>query len=420
MTNKTKLTFTKKFLWGAATSAHQVEGNNYNQWSVWELEHAKTLAAQSEYQFGDLDNWDEIKKAAKSPDNYVSGVGSDHYNRYQEDFTILEGIGLNAFRFSVEWSRIEPKEGSWDAAAITHYKKYIAELKKRNIEPIMTLFHFTLPVWFSELGGFERRSNIKYFVRFTEKVMQELGANVRYVITINEPEVYSSQSYLTGNWPPNMQNKRVFTAVLNNLAAAHNRAAAAIHTMGRKYKVSIAKNSPYVYAGDDSVLSVRTAKWQQYFKDDYFIKRVVKTCDFFGVNYYFSDRVYGYRVHNPNKHVNDLGWDMAPENIQYVLERLHQKYNLPIMITENGVADSTDTSRKWWLMHTLMAMSEAQKNGVELLGYLHWSLIDNFEWDKGYWPRFGLVEVDSATGSRKLRPSAVWYAKTIKTIRGDS
>lgn len=420
MTKKTELKFPKNFLWGAATSAHQVEGGTYNQWSVWELEHAKTLAAQAEYQFGDLDNWDDIKLAAKSPDNYVSGTGTDHYNRYQEDFTILASMGLNAFRFSVEWSRIEPAEGRWDAAAITHYKKYIAELKKRDIEPVMTLFHFTLPVWFAEMGGFERRSNIKYFVRFTEKVMQELGGNVRYVITINEPEVYASQSYLAGSWPPNMQNKRIFTTVLNNLAVAHNRAAVAIHNLGRKYKVSIAKNSPYVYAGDDSLLSVRTAKWQQYFKDDYFLKRVVKTCDFLGVNYYFSDRVYGYRVHNPNTHVNDLGWDMAPENLQYVLERLHAKYNLPIMITENGVADQTDESRKWWLMHTLMAMTRAQTSGVELLGYLHWSLIDNFEWDKGFWPRFGLIEIEYETGKRKPRPSAIWYAKTLKNIRGES
>ena len=420
MTKKANLHFPKRFLWGAATAAHQVEGGNYNQWSVWELENAKSLAARAEYQYGDLESWPRHQKEAKNPNNYISGTGPDHYHRYLEDFTVLEKMGLTAFRFSIEWSRIEPKEGSWNAEAITHYKRYIAELKKRNIEPVMTLFHFTLPVWFAEMGGFEKRSNVRYFVRFVEKVMQEFGVNVRYVITLNEPEIYAANGYLHGNWPPNINNKRAFNTVLNNLAVAHNRAATAIHGMGRKYKVSVAKNSPYIYPGDDSLLSVRTAKWMQYFKDDYFLRRVVKTCDFLGVNYYFSDRVYGYRVHNPNEKVNDLGWDMQPENLQFVLERLYAKYKLPLMITENGLADSSDESRRWWLMHTLMAMSRAHDEGVELLGYLHWSLLDNFEWDKGYWPRFGLMEIDYTTGKRRPRPSALWYAKAVKKIREDA
>lgn len=418
MTKKTELKFPKNFLWGVSTSAHQIEGGNYNQWSVWELEHAKSLAAQAEYQYGDLASWDDYEVEAKNPENYVSGKGPNHFQRYEEDFTIAEKMGLNAFRFSVEWSRIEPKEGSWDAAALAHYKQYIANLKKRGIEPIMTLFHFTVPVWFAEMGGFEKRSNCKYFVRFAEKIAEELGRNVKYIITMNEPETYASQGYLSGNWPPNVQNKRRFTTVLNNLAAMHNKTATMLHAKSTKFKVSVAKNSPYVYPGDDSMLSVRTAKMQQYFKDDYFLRRVIKKCDFLGVNYYVSDRIYGYRVHNPNQHVSDLGWDMQPENIQYVLERLHQKYGLPIMVTENGLADGSDTARKWWLMHTFMGMAKAQEEGVKLLGYLHRSLIDDFEWSQGYWPRFGLISVEHETGKRAPRPSAVWYAKTIRNLRG--
>ena len=159
---------------------------------------------------------------------------------------------MNALRFSVEWSRIEPKEGHWDSGAIAHYKQYVAELAKNEIEPVLTLFHFSLPVWFAELGGFEKRANIRYFTRFAEKILSELGNSITYVNTINEPEVYAKQSYLDGRWPPAKLSKRSMVSVLNNLAAAHNQTAKLIHGMNRRYKVSVAKNSVYIYAGDDA------------------------------------------------------------------------------------------------------------------------------------------------------------------------
>lgn len=417
MQKKQVFSFPKKFLWGAATAAHQVEGGTHNQWTVWELENAKSKAAQAKFHFGDLDSWEHVADEAMSPQNYVSGKGADHYNLYPLDFDLLKKMNMNAFRFSVEWSRIEPTEGAWDAEAITHYKQYIAELKKRGIEPIMTLFHFTLPVWFAEKGGFEKRANIKYFVRFAEKVLQELGSNVKYVITINEPEVYAFESYYLGNWPPNKTDKKLTWKLFNNLAGAHNQVADVAHSLSRRYKVSIAKNSNYFYAGDDALLSRKYTDLAQYFQDDYLLKKVVKKCDFLGVNYYFSHRIYGYRIHNPDEKLSDLGWDLAPANLQYALERLHDKYHLPILITENGLADATDQYRQWWLTQTIMAMQKAMEGGVNLLGYLHWSLLDNFEWDKGFWPRFGLIEVDYKTKKRAARPSAVWLAKALKKLR---
>lgn len=417
MQKKPKLAFPNKFLWGAATSAHQVEGGTHNQWTVWELEHAKALAAQAPHHYGDLENWDEIEKQAKTPATYVSGRAADHYHRYEEDFDLLKKLNMNALRFSVEWSRIEPEEGAWNAAAVEHYKTYLAELKKRGIEPVVTLFHFTLPVWFAAKGGFEKRANVKYFVRFAEKVAQELGKDLRLIITVNEPRVYARESYLVGSWPPNVTSKRTYWQVLGNLARAHNQAADAIHALGRRYKVSVAKNSAYVYAGDDALLSRKYADFLQYEADDYFLKKVVKRCDFLGVNYYFSDRVYGYRVHNPDERVSDLGWDMSPANIQHALERLHEKYKLPVIITENGLADAADEHRQWWLTQTLIGMQKAMDNGVQLDGYLHWSLLDNFEWDKGIWPRFGLAEVNYETMERTLRPSALWFGKVIKHLR---
>lgn len=409
--------FPKRFLWGAAVAAHQVEGGTHNQWTEWELENARALASQAEYQLSELPAWDSIKNIAKNPANYVSATASDHFNRYLEDFDILKKLNMNAFRFSIEWSRLEPEEGAWDAEAIEHYKRYVVELKKREIEPIVTLFHFTLPVWFTKKGGFEKRNNIKYFVRYAEKILTELGLNVKYVITINEPEVYAIQGYHEGRWPPGVQSKRRTWLVLNNLARAHNQAAKMIHGLGRRYEVSIAKNTNYVYAGDDALISRTSASIAQYFSDDYFLNKVVKNCDFIGMNYYFSNRIYGYRVHNPEEKTTDLGWDASPDNIQFAVERLYEKYNLPIMITENGVADMNDELRKWWIQHTIVALKLSLQRGVPIIGYMHWSLLDNFEWSYGKWPRFGLVHVNYRTFERTIRPSAKWFAGVLKKVR---
>jgi beta-glucosidase len=417
MQKKSQLNFPKRFLWGAATSAHQSEGGNHNQWTVWELENAKAKAAQAKFHFGDLESWPYIRSEAEDPNNYVSGKSTDHYSRYKEDFDLLQKMDMNAFRFSVEWSRIEPTEGAWNVEAISHYKTYLAELKHRNIEPVLVLFHFTLPVWFAEKGGFEKRSNVQYFVRFAAKILQELGTDIKFILTLNEPDLYAAESYWLGEWPPNkVTHKWKFWRVLNNLAYAHNQVAAHAYSVSRRYKLSVAKNSAYFYAGDDAWLSRRSAAIFQYFHDDYFLKKIAKRCDYIGLNFYLSNRVYGYRVHNPEERVSDLGWDLSPADIQHAIERLSDKYHLPIMITENGLADAKDQYRQWWLTQTLSGMQKAIDNGVELWGYLHWSLIDNFEWDKGYWPRFGLTEVNFVTGKRTLRPSAVWFGKVIKHL----
>ncbi len=418
MPNTPKLKFPKHFLWGVSTSAHQVEGGLHNQWTVWELENAKALAAQAPYQHDDVPVWDAIKRVAKLPANYVSGKATNHYELFEHDIDLVRKLNMNAFRLSVEWSRVQPQQGAWNAEAIEHYKAVLAACKKRGIEPIITLFHFTLPVWFADEGGFERASNVRYFVEYATKLLAELGPNVKYVITINEPDVYAHQSYIEGRWPPQMTSPRVAAAVRRNLARAHNQIADALHAANRRYKVSIAKNYSYIYPGDDAWLSVKASQLKQYTDNDAFLRKVIKRCDFIGINYYFSDRVYGYRVHNPEIRVSDTGWDMQPHYLVRALEQLYETYDKPILITENGVADMTDKHRQWWLAQTIVAMHEATGKGVALLGYLHWSLLDNFQWDKGFWPRFGLFAVDYRTFGRKPRPSALWLAKLLKKIRG--
>ena len=411
--------FPRRFLWGASLSAHQAEGGTDNQWSSWEHENAKSLAAQSSYQYGDLPNWPDIADQAKRADNYLSGDSSDHWNRWREDIDLLDKLQLNTLRFSLEWSRIEPDEGGWNSQALEHYKQYLAELKRRDITPMVTLFHFTLPEWFAEKGGFSKRSNLIYFRRFVEKIADELGGQLSYVITINEPTIYAWQSYGSGVWPPNITSRWQAWRVMRNLLRAHRQAAEILHARSRRIQLSMAHNISYVHAGDDARLSIWSARLIDWATNHYLLKRSLKSSDFIGVNYYFSNRVYGYRIHNPDERLSDLGWNMEPGHLRYVLEDLDERYNKPIIVTENGLADASDSQRGWWLTETIQALWQAKQAGVDIRGYIHWSLIDNFEWDKGKWPRFGLVAVDYQTQKRTIRPSARALAKLLPTIRGD-
>lgn len=411
-----KLRFPKKFFWGASVAAHQVEGGNHNQWSIWELENAATRAQQARYELKDLSAWQDIKSDATKPSNYISGAAADHYSKYEEDFDMVAGLHMNAFRFSIEWSRIEPEEGVWDPLALEHYRLYLHALQRRHIEPFVTLWHWTVPEWFAAKGGFARRSNIKYFVRFAQKVLEELGSQFRYVIVLNEPAIYTSKGYLEQDWPPMLESKKQAAAVYMNLISTHKKVYKMAKKVNRKFKIGLAENYAHIYPGDDALLSRLSAK-AMVMGNDFFTARVRRHLDFIGVNYYFSNRFYGNRVHNENARVSDLGWDMHPRDIEHVLQRLHQKFKLPLIITENGLADHADQWRQWWLMETILAMQRAMQKGVRLEGYLHWSLLDNFEWAYGSWPRFGLIEVDYTSQKRTLRSSAQWFGKTIKRLR---
>lgn len=413
--------FPEDFLWGASTSAHQVEGGNHNQWSVWELESAKALAKQAEYKNVWMPRWDEYKKDAHKPENYVSGRGADHFNRYKEDFDLLLKLNMNAFRFSIEWSRIQPNsEKDWNHEAVEHYREYIRELKLRGIEPVVTLWHFTHPAWFEEKGAFSKYNNLKYFVTFADRVMRELGREVKYVITVNEPDSYCFNGFYTADWPP--QKQSLFTGIetYRNLLIAHNLIYKKLKKHKRPYMISLAKLYNHFYAADNRLSSRLSAWGRRFLTDNIVIYRVKHRLDFIAVNYYFADRMRGFATDTPNLKQSDLGWDMQPQFIGDVLVRLHKKYKKPLLITENGLADAGDTYRRWWLEETIKAITRAQLRGVRLLGYMHWSLIDNFEWAFGFWPRFGLIKIDYRTGKRTPRGSALWFGGVIGRLRAKS
>lgn len=412
------LQFPRRFYWGAATSAHQVEGNNHNNWSVWELENARSLAKSAEYKLSDLAAWPEVRAQAADPDNYVSGVAIDHYNRYELDLAIAQKLHFNAFRFSIEWSRIEPEEGVWNKEAIDHYRAYIKEIRRRGMEPMPTLFHWTTPVWFSEKGGFEHRKNISYFTRFARKVIDEYHGDIRYITSINEPDTVMSHGYITLDHPPQKRSfvKAIF--VYRNLLKSHKLIHGYARTKSRRLRVGFTKSYAWVRPGDDRLITRLAVRADLWLRDDIPLWYVKRQLDFIGVNYYFSDRHIGVRIDNTQEKLNDLGWEMRPSDIKHVLVRL-KKWKKPLLITESGVADYGDDYRKWWIAQTIAAVYGAQQAGAEVIGYLHWSLFDNFEWAFGRWPRFGLVEIDYNNNLKRIvRPSGLWYGKLIKKLRG--
>jgi len=405
------------FFWGASVASHQVEGDNVNQWSVWEKEAALNLAINAKSEFNNLSNWDEIKNQAESPNNYISGLGVDHYHRYKEDFDIIKKLNLNSFRFTIEWSRIQPEENVWDQKSINHYKDYIKELKNRNIEPFLNIWHWTVPIWFAKKGGFKKRKNLKYFKQFIERISSEIFENINYVITLNEPNVYSIFSYQQGLWPP--QEKNIFTAirVYANLAKAHKVAWKVIKKKYPAMQIGVAQQLVNVQPSrPDNIVDEFAVHLIRYGWNWWWLNRIRSYQDFIGFNYYFTDYYRGFKKITINKPANDMGWYMNPQGILPLLQRINAHYpNKPIIITENGLADSHDHYRKWWLSETMQAIETAQAQNINLQGYLHWSLLDNFEWAYGWWPKFGLVEVNrEADMKRTIRPSALWWADELK------
>ena len=412
-----KSLFPKDFLWGASTSAHQVEGNTHNQWSEWEVAQAERLAAAAEKRLSWLPNWEAVKAAATDPQNYISGRAVEHYERYKDDFKLLKQLNMNAYRFSIEWSRVEPREGEWDEKQIAHYREYIAELKRQSIEPVLTLWHWTMPTWFTDKGGFEKRANVRYFERFAAKVATDLGGGLRYILTLNEPNSYASQSYAVGCWPPERRNIPLTLYVYYNLTLAHKRAYVAWKSIRPKAQVSVAMTLADIRPRHPRNLLERLVCWgATYGSNWWFINRIRHHLDFVGVNFYFAGYVSGVSQHNPKAPVSDLGWYMEPSGIANVLVQAWHRYRKPVIVIENGLADAVDSRRKWWIEETLGALERALEAGVDLRGYFHWSLLDNFEWAYGWWPKFGLIAVDRKTQRRTIRSSATWLAQKVKQL----
>jgi beta-glucosidase len=389
--------FPKSFLWGAATAGHQVEGNNHNDWSEWEKSEKRVRFLRSK---GLIEKY--------GLENFISGKATDHYNRFQEDFKLAKELGHNATRFSIEWSRIEPEEGKFDEKEIEHYKKVISTLKELGIEPFVSIWHWPIPIWLRDKGGWQYRKISDYFERYAEKLSSTLGDNVKFWITLNELEIYAGNSYLIGIWPPQKKNLFAYLLVLHNLIKAHQKAYKIIKKTRLNSQIGIAKNNIYFEAYQNKPVNRVLKRIIDWWWNFYFLDRIKSYQDFIGLNHYFHNCInYGFNK-NKNKKTSDMGCELYPKAVYYVLKDL-KRFNKPIYITENGLADSEDKKRSWFILESLKNISKAIDEGVNVRGYSHWSLTDNFEWDKGFWPRFGLIEIDYETLKRKIRPSAMIY-----------
>lgn len=409
-----RFTFPRGFLWGTATSAHQVEGQNTNNnWHVWEQDGHITDGSAS----GDACGW--------------------WNGHWREDFDRAEETCQNAHRLSIEWSRIQPNPDRWDENALDKYRQIVRGAKERGLTPMVTLHHFTDPIWLAELGGWNSETIVPYFQEYVRKVVEGLGDFVSLWCTINEPNLLAASGYLLGVFPPGVRSIRAWYNALQNMVKAHTLAYTAIHEIQPKAQVGLAHHyrgfspsrtwSPldrYVtnmvsrLFNDTFPYTLKTGILKFLGKRKSF-PQAKGTQDFIGINYYTREWV----AFSPIKPGNflietslDPDSDLSPNSFianepQTFFHGLKWAagFGLPVYITENGVEDSQDTFRPKYLVQHIHNMWRGINFNWPIKGYFHWSLVDNFEWERGWSQRFGLWELDIENQTRKKRKSADLY-----------
>jgi beta-glucosidase len=411
-------------LWGVAVSHYQVEGGDACDWSEWE--------------------------AAGRTKGGACGRAAGSWERYEEDADLAAAAGANAFRFSVSWSRVEPRRGVFDGAALARYGRLVDRLLARGLEPVVTLHHYTHPAWFHQETPWTAQSSVEAFARFARRVAEELAPRVRVWITLNEPLVLLLAGFLDGQIPPGLEDGRAAGLARGNHFAAHAAAAAAIRDAAPRAAVGIAHNMidfvpsrplwPFdrllarharrLYNGS-FLEAFATGRWDLWIPPftrlHGRLSSLAGSLDFVGVNYYSRLHVtcpaptrvlsrFAYR--DPRgRGLTDNGWEIAPESFGPLL-RDASALGLPVLVTENGLADGGDTKRPEFLRAHVEALLEAERAGVPVAGYLHWSLVDNFEWLDGYGPKFGLYALDPETLERRPRPSVAVFHELGKSFLG--
>ncbi|MGV8026250.1 MAG: glycoside hydrolase family 1 protein [Anaerolineaceae bacterium] len=412
---KETLSFPKGFLWGSATASHQVEGNNTNNnWFIWEQTPGKIVGGAK------------------------SGLACDWWNgRWKEDLQHAVEDGQNAHRLSIEWSRIEPQPGRWDEDSIQFYREMLQGIIKLGLKPMITLHHFTDPIWIYEKGGWENEETVDSFIRYVQKVVPVLQDLVDMWITINEPTVYVFGGYMSGEFPPGKSDPKAAFQVMRNMVLGHARAYRAVHRLQPQAMVGFAKNframlparkwfppdhwiktfsyNSFNNAFADTLMNgkLKFALWKET------IPEAIGTQDYMGVNYYTRDNiqfnlfsaknVFQERFFDPHAELSENGFIATEpvglnESLQWA-----QRYGVPIYITENGVEDSRDTMRPHYLVAHLYQLQKAIQSGMDIRGYMHWSQVDNFEWERAWTQRFGLWGLNVETQERIRRPSVDIY-----------
>ena len=408
--------FPRGFLWGTASASHQNEGNNTNNnWWAWESEPGRII------------------------DGTKSGLACDWWGgRWREDFDRAKDDGQNAHRLSIEWSRVQPAPDRWDESALDRYREIVRGLVERGMTPMVSLHHFSDPLWLTELGGWENETIADYFDTYVGKVVEALKEYVNLWITINEPNVFVAYSYLFGQFPPGENDLMAAVKVMTNQVLAHAMAYHTLHNQQPTSRVGIASNyTPIIPAKRLSPFDRMIAGIQSNLFNE-FIPRAVtsgvlrfplwskrmpeakNTLDFLGINYYTREYVafdlrkakelFGRRFLSPDAEHSDTGYlANEPEGLFDAI-KWGLKFKLPMMITENGLDDAEDRLRPRYLAQHIHQLWRAVNFNYPVKGYFHWTLVDNFEWDRGWTQRFGLWALDNDTQARIKRPSADLYA----------
>lgn len=409
--------FPTDFKWGAAVSAYQTEGNNANaDWWAWE----------------------QLEGHIK--EGHRSGRACAWWENAEADFDRAAEMGLNALRLGVEWSRIEPSPGEFDTAALGRYKQMLKALRERDIEPMVTLYHFTIPLWLAELGGWEHAGSPALFARYVRRVVEALGQHCSLWCTINEPGVIVYHGYVTGTFPPGKSDLKMGLRVMRNLLSAHAAAYREIHALQPHARVGLAHNMRILDpANPRSLLDRLIARIADEAFNQGLLSALTKgrwlvplglvwaprfrqTLDWIGLNYYTRDLVAFdrsqpgaiRRLHAPQAEMLDGGYgEFYPQGLFRCLRRL-ARLRLPIYVTENGLPDENDDQRPRYILAHLHQIWQALVMCYPVMGYYHWTLVDNFEWAEGWTLRFGLIALDPETQARTPRRSAQLYAEIAR------
>ena len=398
------VTFPKGFLWGTASAAHQVEGDDRGcDWWEWEQQPGRIAGGDT------------------------SAIACDGYHRYREDSALLREMSQNAHRLSVEWSRIEPSEGEFDSRQLRHYRDVLADLREQRILPMVTLHHFTSPLWFVRKGGWSSRDSPRAFVPFVQRVADELGDLAGMWCTINEPNIYAANGWVTGEFPPGRRGDLAGQyRVLRNMRRAHELAYAALKRRWPDTPVGLSHHKLLFLPASRSPMDRVAAVSAQLLLDRWPVEagrpaRIVEaTSDYIGVAHYWAQAcafdprrpgdLFVRRYNPPGALVTDMGMASDPASMRPVLNEL-KRYSKPVYITENGIATDDDATRERYLTGVLRNVRQAIDDGLDVRGYFHWTNMDNFEWARGYSVKFGLIAVDRKTLERTVKPSGRLYAR---------
>jgi beta-glucosidase len=381
--------FPDGFVWGTATAAHQVEGGNWNNdWWLWE-------------------------HTPGSPCQEPSGDACDHWHRYPDDVALAAGLGFNAYRFSLEWSRIEPEDGEFSRAALDHYRRMCGTCRDAGLAPIVTFHHFTTPRWLAARGGWLEPSTAERFARFAERAARHLGDVVDRVCTLNEPNIVATMGYLYALFPPGHRDADERRRANDVLIAAHRKGVAAVRGVPAAAPVGLTLAMTDYQAVDGG-----EAERDRYRRDmeDVFLE-AARGDDFLGVQTYSRMRVGpdGFRAPDPDVPLTQMGWEVWPEALEPTIRRAAAVVpGVPLLVTENGIATGDDRERVAYVTRALRGVLATLADGLDVRGYTYWSLLDNFEWTFGYRPTFGLIAVDRDTQARTLKPSARWLGEIAR------